>query len=199
MRLPHRLRLLLATRPLVYWGLTIALAGGTALVVQRATADAAAARHRWGETRATLVTTRAVAIGEILGPGNAEIRAMPIGLRPDGALEALPGAAETAPAVAAPLGAGEIVTAARVGRPGRSELAGLLPEHRRGVAVAVPDGLPLRPGDTVDVIGAAGVVAAGASVVRVTEDVAVVAVDEADSAGVAGAAADGEAVLVLSP
>ena len=197
MRLSRRLRLALATRPLVYWSLTIAVAGGTAMVVQRATADAAATRQRWGETRPTVVATRPVAVGEILGPANAEVRAVPIAMRPDGVLDALPAA--PGPAVASALAAGEIVTAARVARAGRSDVAGVLPEHRRGVAVAVPDGLPLQPGDVVDVVGGAGIVAADASVVRVGEQVAVVAVTEAEAPAVARAAADGDAVLVLWP
>jgi Flp pilus assembly protein CpaB len=195
MRLPHRLRLFLATRPIVYWSLTLALAAGTATVVQRAVADAAETRQRWGDTQPTLVTTRAVSVGETLGPANAAVRALPVALRPDGALNALPD--PSAPAVATPLAAGEVVTATRLGRAGRSQTAGLLPAGARGVAVAIPDGLPLQPGDTVDVIDAAGVAAPGATVVRVSDRTAVIAVTDGDAPAVARAAADGSAVVVL--
>jgi|RhiMethySRZTD1v2_1073278.scaffolds.fasta_scaffold675722_1 Flp pilus assembly protein CpaB len=195
MRLPHRLRRVVATRPIVYWTVTIAVAAGTATVVQRATADAAETRHRWGDTRPTLVTLRAVGTGETLGPSNAEVRDVPLAVRPDGALDGLP--AEPNRAVAVPLVAGEVVTAARLGRGGRSEVAGLLPEGTRGIAVAVPDGLPLQPGDTVDVIGPTGVVARGATVVRVGEQTAVVAVSAAEAVDVAAAGSD--AVVVLAP
>jgi Flp pilus assembly protein CpaB len=195
MRLSHRLRLFLATRPIVYWSLTLALAAGTATVVQRATADAAEARHRWGDTQPTLVATRPVAVGETLGPANAAIRDVPVALRPDGALGALPD--PPAPAIAAPLSVGEVVTAARLGRAGRSPMAGLLPDGTSGVAVPAPDGLPLQPGDVVDVIDASGT-AHDATVVGVDDGTAVVAVPQADAPAVARAAHDGDAVLVLS-
>ena len=159
MRLPRRLRLLLATCPLVYWGLTIALAAGTAAVVQRATADAAAARQRWGDTEPTLVATRTIAIGETLGPANAAVRDLPAALGPTAPSTPFPIRRHRA-VVAAPLAAGEVVTIARLGRADRSPTAGLLPAHTSGVAVARPAGLPLEPGDIVDVIGAAGVVGA---------------------------------------
>jgi Flp pilus assembly protein CpaB len=195
MRLPRRLRLLLATRPLVYWSVTIALAAGTAAIVQRATADAAEARRRWGDTRPTLVATRAITTGETLGPSSVAVRDLPAALRPDGALDALP--ALPAPAVAAPLAAGEVVTAARLGRAGRSPTAGLLPAHTSGVAVARPDGLPLEPGDVVDVIGAAGVVGRNATVVRRDEETVVLAAADTEAPAIARAAADGDAVIVL--
>jgi Flp pilus assembly protein CpaB len=196
MRLPRRLRLLLATRPLVYWTLTIALAAGTASLVQRATADAAEARRRWGDTRPTLVATRAVATGEQLGPANAAVRDMPAALRPAGALDALP--PDPAPAVDAPLAPGEIITGARLGRGQRSPTAGLLPDGGRGVAVKVPDGLPLQSGDHVDVIGAAGVVARRSRVVGVDAGTVVLAVAAEEAPAVARAAADGDAVVVLA-
>jgi hypothetical protein len=192
MRLPRRLRLLLATRPLVYWSITIALAAGTAAIVQRATADAAEARRRWGDTRPTLVATRAITTGETLGPSNAAVRDLPAALRPDGALDALPAAP-----VATPLAAGEVVTAARLGRAGRSPTAGLLPAHTSGVAVARPDGLPLEAGDVVDVIGAAGVVGRNATVVRRDEETVVLAAADTEAPAIARAAADGDAVIVL--
>jgi Flp pilus assembly protein CpaB len=195
MRLAHRLRRVLATRPIVYWTITLAVAAGTATVVQRATADAAETRHRWGDTRPTLVTIRAVGTGERLGPTNAAVRDVPLALRPDGALDALP--AEANRAVAVPLVEGEVVTAARLGRGGRSEVAGLLPEGTRGIAVVVPDGLPLQPGDAVEVIGPTGGIAHGATVVRVGEQTAVVAVSAAEAVDVAAAGTD--AVVVLAP
>jgi Flp pilus assembly protein CpaB len=192
MRLPRRLRLVLATRPIVYWSLTIGLAAGTATIVQRATADAAEARRRWGETRPTLVATRPVTMGETLGPTNAAVRDIPVALRPDGALDAF----SNAP-VAAPLAAGEVVTATRLGRAGRSPMAALLPAHTSGVAVARPGGLPLEPGDIVDVIGATGMVGHDAVVIRRDDETVVLAVADADAPAAARAAADGDAVVVL--
>jgi hypothetical protein len=193
-RFPHRLRLILATRPLAYWSLTIALAVGTGAVVQRSAAAATDARRRWGDSRPTLIATRAIAAGELVDATDAEVRSVPLALRPDAALDALP--SEPRPAVAA-LAVGEIVTAGRVGRGGRSPTAALLPDGARGVAVAVPDGLPVRVGDTVDVVGTAGTLTRGARVVQAGDTTAVVAVAETDAPAVARAAADGDAVLVL--
>ena len=51
----------------------------------------------------------------------------------------------------------------------------------------------------VDVVGAAGVVARRAGVVRVSEATAVLDVAEADAPAVARAGAAGDAVVVLSP
>jgi Flp pilus assembly protein CpaB len=198
-RLSRRLRRVLATRPIVYWSLTLALAAGTFAVLQRATTDATDARRRWGETRSTLVATRPIAVGDVIGPANAVVRQLPVALLPAGALDTLPDPADPAASVvaAAPLAAGEIVTHARLGRGGRSPTAALLGDGHRGVAVAVPGGLPLQAGDGVDVVGAAGVVARRARVVRVSDGTAVLDVAEADAPAVARAAADGDAVVVL--
>jgi hypothetical protein len=194
-RLTRRLRLVLATRPLAYWSLTLALAGLAGAVVERAVASAADARHRWGATRPALITTRPVPAGELLDPSNSVLRSIPLVLWPDGALASFPD--PPVPAAAA-LTRGEIVTAALVGRGGRSPTAALLPDGSRGVAVARPDGLALRVGDHVDVAGASGVLATGARVIDVTDSTAVIAVDAGDAPAVARAAAAGDAVPVLA-
>jgi Flp pilus assembly protein CpaB len=196
LRWPHRLRVLLATRPLAYWSLTAIVAVGTGAVIHRATSDAAEARRQWGEARPTLVATRAVAPGELLDATNTQARAVPVALRPHDALDALP--AEPLPA-AAPLSTGEIVTTARVGRGGRSEAAALLLDGTRGVAIPLADGaLPLRTGDVVDVV-APDLIVPTARVVRVGDASVIVAVSVDDAAAVARAVAEGQVTLVLAP
>ena len=202
MRLParrrpiRRLRLLLATRPLAYWSLAVLVAGGTGLIVQRVSASAAEARRRWGESVPTLVALRPLAVGDALDATNVEVRAIPVGVRPDTALDALPAAGRL---VTAPVGRNEIVTAARLGRGDRSALAGLLPAGTRGVAIPAPPGaVPLNVGDAVDVVGAQLVVR-GATVVQAGDGAVVVAVAEADAPAVARAVADGQVSLVLDP
>ena len=192
MRLParrrrplHRLRILLATRPLAYWSLAVLIAGGTGLIVQRVSASAAEARRRWGVSVPTLVAIRPLAVGDALDATNVEVRAIPVGVRPDTALDALPAAGRL---VAAPVARNEIVTAARLGRSDRSALAGLLPTGT----------LPVRAGDRVDVV-AAQLVVADATVVQTSDGAAVVAVAEADAPAVARAVADGQVSLVLDP
>jgi Flp pilus assembly protein CpaB len=196
LRPARRLRILLATRPLAYWSLVALVAAGTGLVVQRVTAAAAEARRQWGDAVPTLVATRPLAIGDVLDSTNAEVRAVPRGVRPDSALSSVPPGDRV---VAAPLSRGEVITAARLGRADRSGVAALLPEGTRGVAVPSPDGaVPLQRGDTVDVVGA-DLVVAGATVVQVGDGAAVVAVDDADAPAVARAVADGQVSLVLVP
>jgi Flp pilus assembly protein CpaB len=195
MRLPRRLRIVLATRPLAYWSLTVAVAVIAGAVVERAVASAADARRRWGEAAPALVATRALAAGTPLDASDSEVRSIPLALVPAGALATRP--ANGVP-LAAPVSAGEIITAARVGRGGRSATASLLPDGRRGVAVPRPDGLPLRVGDDVDVAGAGGLLTAGAVVLDVSDSAAVIAVVAADAPAVAHAAAAGDAVPVLA-
>ncbi len=192
----RRLRILLATRPLAYWSLVALVAAGSGVVVQRVTTAAAEARRQWGEAQPTLVATRALAVGDALDATSAEVRAVPVGVRPDTALDALPPGGGV---VTAPLARGEIVTAARLGRGGRSGLAALLPDGSRGVAVPISDGaVPLQAGDVVDVVGP-DLLVGGTRVVRVAGDAAVVAVPGTDAAPVARAVADGQVTLVLVP
>jgi Flp pilus assembly protein CpaB len=192
----HRLRILLAIRPLAYWSLAVLVAGGTGLIVHRVSASAAEARRRWGESVPTLVAIRPLAVGDALDATNVEVRAIPVGVRPDTALDALPVAGRL---VTAPVARNEIVTAARLGRGDRSALAGLLPPGTRGVAIPAPPGaVPVRTGDRVDVV-AAQLVVPNATVVQTSESAVVVAVAEADAPAVARAVADGQVSLVLAP
>ena len=192
----RRFRIVLATRPLAYWTLAALVAAGTGLVVQRVTAAAADARRQWGESRPTLVALRPLAVGDALDPTDVEVRAIPVGVRPDTALDAIPADGRL---VAAPVARNEIVTAARLGAGGRSGLAGLLPVGTRGVAVpTAPGAVPVQPGDRVDVIGPERVVT-GATVVRTADGAVVVAVDEVDAPVVARAVGDGQVTLVLDP
>src|SRR5262249_47226146 len=159
--------------------LVAVVAAGTGLVVQRVTTAAAEARRQWGESWPTLVATRALAVGDSLDPTTAEVRALPVGVRPDTALDALPAGGSVG---GAPIARGEIVTAARLGRGDRAALAALLPHGTRGVAIPTPDGaVPVATGDSVDVVAPALVVM-GCRVVRVAGGAAVVAVPAADAA-----------------
>ena len=186
--LPRRVRWLFARRPLAYWAATLAVAVGTAVIVEQTTTGATEARRRWGTTGPALVATRPIALGEPIDGSDAEVRAVPLALRPDTTVGAVPADRLLA---AGPISAGEIITTARVRR-------SLVPDGARGVAVAVPDGLPLHPGDTVDVVGAAGVAARAAVVLQAGDRRAVLAVVEADAPAVARADADRSAVVVLS-
>jgi Flp pilus assembly protein CpaB len=192
----RRARILLATRPLAYWSLALLVAGGTGLIVQRVSASAAEARRRWGDSVPTVVALRPLAVGDTLDATNVEVRAIPVGVRPDTALDVIPTDGRL---VAASVARNEIVTAARLGRGDRSALAGLLPAGTRGVAIpASPGAMPVAPGDRVDVV-AAELVVPGATVVKIGDEAVVVAVAGADAPAVARAVADGQVSLVLDP
>jgi Flp pilus assembly protein CpaB len=200
-RLPRRSRIVLARRPLAFWALALAVAATAGLAVERAVAAAAHARAAWGTAQPVAVTTRRIAAGEVLGPADVVVQQWPSVAVPPGAVSAVaPGTV-----AAAVLERGEAIQASRLGAAGQSALAAALPPGRRAVAVPrdAEAGLPLAPGDLVDVLavqaGAAGAVAArDAPVVTVDARRAVLAVTPAEEADVAAALASGTVVLALS-
>jgi Flp pilus assembly protein CpaB len=202
-RLPRRLRVALATRPLAYWSLTALVAAGVAYAAFGVATSAAEARAGYGTVVPTLVATAAIAPGQALTDDDTEIRVLPAALVAVGALHSRPPGG----VASQPIAAGEPVVALRVGRGGDGPVAALLPDGTRGIAVpADGTGLPLRPGDHVDVVaavasgagGAARVVAHDAVVAHVGDRSVVVAVTVADAPAVAQALADGAVVLALS-
>jgi Flp pilus assembly protein CpaB len=197
---------MLATRPLAYWTLTALIATGIGYVVYGVAESAEDARARYGTLRPALVARRALSPGDTLDATSTEVRHLPAALVADGSLAAVPTPPATA-VVAAPIAAGEVVHRLRVGRGGDGPVAALLPAGTRGVAIPADEAaLPLRPGDRVDVVaavaagagGQARVVAARAVVAHVAERGIVVAVAQAEVAGVAQAVADGGVLLALS-
>jgi Flp pilus assembly protein CpaB len=199
----RRIRIAFATRRFLYWTLVVALAVGAGWFVASRAAALDRARDRLGTTRAVVVTTHALAAGDQLGPGDVRVARMPLTWTPPDAPSSLPDGATAI----APMGPGEVVTAERIGPPGRSRLAALVTADRRGVAVARGDNpLPLQVGDLVDVVSALAVadggepqlVARQVPVVHVDDRTAVVAVTVDDEAVVAGASAAGAATLTLA-
>jgi Flp pilus assembly protein CpaB len=195
---PHRLRF--ALRPLLAWSVVVALASGAGLAVHHLARRADEERTRWGTGRTVVVATRAIPIGALVDAGNTERRALPVAALPDGAVEQL------APGTRASqsMGAGEVVVGHRLGRADAGPVAALVPAGARGVAIGGRAPRPaLRSGDRVDVItradgGLGAVVARGAPVLTIDDQVVVVAVTPAEVAEVAAAALDGTAVLAVS-
>lgn len=189
-------------RPLPYWSLVAGAALLPALVVGRLTLDASAERTAWGPGEPTVVVLVDVAAGQSLGPDDVAVRLLPRIARPDDALVRVPDGA----VAAADLAAGEAVVASRLAPSGTSPAAARLPPGTRGMAIPDSDGLPLRIGDTVDVLATVGpgsnrptvTVALGAKVVEVGEATVVVAVDLAQTERVAFALAAGVVTLALS-
>lgn len=198
----------LGRRPVLWWLAALLLSGLTAQVVMGALARAEAGAARYGTTRAVLVTTRAVDAGEVLDPGAAEVRDVPAGFVPPGAVgvDALGSRARET------LHAGEVVHGGRLAPGGLSAVAALLPPATRGIAVPTDAGtLPLVVGDAVDVLATVAelteftggpptaTLATGALVVDVQEGAVTVAVPEDDAARVAYAVTTGVASLTLTP
>lgn len=198
----------LRRRPVVWWSATLVLAAVTAQVVAGSLARAEDGAARYGATAPVLVATRDVAVGEVLGAGDAERKELPAALVPRGAadVEALGGT------VTARLHAGEVIHGGRVAPGGLSAVAALLAPGTRGIAVPHgPEALTLEVGDVVDVLAtiaeldAGGdlpptvVIAADAAVVHVGEAAVTVAVRSEDAARVAYALASGIVTLALVP
>jgi Flp pilus assembly protein CpaB len=189
--------------PFVFWSAALALAAITGITVSGALAAAHAAEAHWGVSTRVVIATRAVRVGEPIGPGDLITRVDPAGLVPPGALRS-PSSAEGRTAVVA-LFPGETVLAGHVGVRGSRGAAALVPVGRR--AVAVPTGgssARVERGDPVDVMavpakdgGDAVVVAAGATVVDVTENAVTVSVTPDEARRVAAAVARGAVALAI--
>ncbi|MBV9951133.1 MAG: hypothetical protein JO291_04230 [Acidimicrobiia bacterium] len=204
--LPLRRRL--PRRAIPYWIATLLLALTTGLVADGLLHRAEDAEARWGTTRTVVVSTRALAPGDALA-GATVVRQLPSVVVPHGALPALP---EGAIALD-PMGAGEVVTAARVGGPAAAAVSGRLPRDTRAVVIPLEaKGLPVRVGDRVDLLASGSgdpafdgpspaatsvPIAARALVVVVRSAALVVALDPTDAVAVAAALGQGPLVPAL--
>ncbi|HEX7135753.1 MAG TPA: hypothetical protein VF228_24455 [Iamia sp.] len=207
------LRPRLPRRALPWYAAAAVLTVLTAVFVHGALQRAAAAEAAYGSTRRVVVATDAVAVGDPIDRSVATVRSFPRALVPDGAIEALPDGRRTLVA----LSPGEVVLDRRVSGSDATGPAGLLAPDERAVPVpvAVP-GLPLVPGDRVDLVagGAPGggiegdlpvgpsgpdVVATDALVLAADEETVVVAVPAAVAADVAAALTTGPLVPALRP
>jgi Flp pilus assembly protein CpaB len=141
-------RLLVRTR--VRRALVAVLALLTGIVVAGALRAADAARRQWGDSRVVAVARHDLAAGDVVGPGDVDLRDLPAVAVADEALAEAPVGAVTRH----PVSAGEPLVAGRLGPDGLTGPAALVPEGHRAVAVPVgPLGRPpLQVGDQVDVL-----------------------------------------------
>jgi pilus assembly protein CpaB len=140
----------LRRRPILYWLVAVALAVASGGTVANLTARAEASLQRYGTLRPVAVATHDLDPGEVIGRGDVELRALPRGLIPSGALVSSP----AGQVVRHPIYAGEVIVGGRLAPMGLSGTAALLPPGRRGVAVPIDpaSGLQLVVGDEVDVL-----------------------------------------------
>ncbi len=190
MHVVARTRLVVATRPWIYWAVVSVLVAATAFVVHAQMASLDAARHALRETRPVLVAAAPLEPGDRISARTVDL---PIALVPVGALDAVGADALARQRVAT----GEVLNEFDVSdRPGPAALAddgtvvvGLSDPLSRGVAVGL----------TVQVTADGLVLAETASIVDVDGDVTFVAVDPSDGPAVAAAAQQGIASLLFVP
>jgi Flp pilus assembly protein CpaB len=210
----------LTRRALVWYLCAGSLAAVTGLTVHGALTRAAEAEAAYGRSRPVVIVVRPVEAGATLTASDTEVEEWPAALVVDGALARPP----TGRTALVPLVAGEVLREERIS-PRSGEGAGaLIAGGQRAIAVpVVVGGLPLRPGDHVDVLGGGApgavpsessvddlagpfavtsppsVVATGATVVEAGRETVVIAVDADDIADVAAAVMSGPVVLALRP
>ncbi len=196
----------LRRRPFLWWVTALGLLVGTIGLVGGSLDEVAPGAADLGAATPVLVATHTIAVGEVVGEANTEVRSLPrAAVAPGGVGPAAIGSRATQP-----IHRGEVVHEQRLAPGGLSTLAAILPSGTRGIAVQAGAGaLALEAGDVVDVIatlevldaeGAPSVVvAASVAVVDAGGEVVTVAVPVAQVPAVAYAVTAGLVTLVLVP
>jgi Flp pilus assembly protein CpaB len=187
-------------RRLRFWPVSLGLSLLAGVLTMTAITGAESAARREGDGVEVPVARRELTVGEIIGADDIEWH--PVAAVAAGA------ATRTDPAgrvVTERVLAGEPIATDRLAPDGLVGAAALIPTGHR--AIAVPTGAvrpPMAPGDRVDVVAGAPfgaeqatVVASGARVVAIDDDVVTVAVTAAEVPGAARAVLDGTALLTL--
>jgi Flp pilus assembly protein CpaB len=191
----HRIRLLFARRPWLYWAVvgmvcvvvTMAVTG----MVRHATAPA---RSLGGLVRVP-VAARPLAMGAVVGGDDVSWRRLPAGVLPEGLVERSP----VGRTVVVPVVGGEVLLASKFAPAGLSGVAALLPAGARALAVPVVAGNPsVQRGDRVDLLAEAQVIAADAVVLDVSDEVVTIAVVADEAPHVAQALSTGVVTLSLA-
>ncbi len=192
-RTARRARRSLALR----WSAVALAAGLAAAQAVRLGADAEAARAAWGDPVEVVVAARDLDAGDVVQAADVRTERWPSAVVPGGAVDEAP----LGRVLSADVVAGEALVGARLAPDGLSGPAALVPDGWRAVAVPSSAGFgapvpPLRLGDRVDVL-APDLVAAGAVVVAVDDEVVTIAVSADDAPAVAEAMAVAVVVLAL--
>ena len=194
----------LRRRPVVFWGLTLLLAGLTWSAVSSAVGSAAAVRRSWGATVPAVVVRRFVAVGSVVPPSAVGVVRMPARFVPGGAAGASAVSGVVGRVALADLWPGEVVLRARLAPEGLRGVAALVPTGMRAVAVPVGDAsVRVAVGDRVDVLASVDnrptvTLAEDALVVDVRDGSVTLAVTPAAAAKVAYASTHTTPTLALS-
>ena len=183
----------------VYWVLVGSIAAGAGGLVAAEVAQARETRAAWTHTRPAIVARHAITAGAPIVDADVTATELPVGAVPAIAITNLAVGTQARDDIAE----GEVLLSSHLGAAPTGELR----PATRGVAIPRLTGsLPLSVGTVVDLIsvddplaataGSADLIAAHAVVVVVTDEVAVVAVDEGVAPAVAGAAAAGRVTMI---
>lgn len=203
----------LPRRALLWYLAAAGLVVATGLVVDGSLRRAAEAEASYGQSGPVVVVTRAVEAGEVIEGDDVRAQRWPRALTADGAVTAAP----TGRVALVDLRAGELLLRSRVSGSSQAGPSALLGPEQRAVPVPITvPGLPLEPGDRVDVIAGAAVgggpegdlpvatgdpdvIATAAGVLRADDETVVLAVDGRVAADIAAAVSQGPVVLALRP
>ncbi len=183
----------------IYWMLVASIAAAAGGLVASEVARAREARAAWTDTRPVIVARHAITAGATITDADVSATHLPRGATPLVAITTLTPGTQARDDIAP----GEVLLSTHLGAVPTGELR----PATRGVAIPRAAGsLPLMVGTVVDLIasedslatagGTTGLLAVNATVVVVTDEVAVVAVSESAAPDVAGAAAAGRVTMI---
>lgn len=183
----------------IYWVMVGSIAAGAGGLVASEVAHARSVRAAWTDTRPAIVARHSIVAGAIITDADVTTTELPVGAVPTAAITTLDVGTQARDDIAE----GEVLLSIHLGAVPTGELR----PATRGVAIPRTAGsLPLTVGTVVDLVavedslatvtGHAGLIAADATVVAMTDEVAVVAVDERTAPAVAGAAATGRVTMI---
>lgn len=191
----HRIRLLFARRPWLYWAVVGVVCVVVTLAVTAMVRHGTAPARSLGRLVAVPVAARAVALGAVVGEDDVSWRRLPAGVLPDGPVEESP----VGRTVVVPVVAGEVLLASKFAPAGLSGVAALLPAGARALAVPVVAGNPsVQRGDRVDLLAEGQVLSADAVVLDVNAEVVTIAVVADEAPRVAQALSTGVVTLSLA-
>jgi len=194
MNLAVQARRLVARRPWIYWVACVIVAAAVAMLVAGHVARLDAARRSWADTGRVLVATGDHVPGDRLQAHTVD---MPLAVLPPDAVDPTSQAIDDRAIVRQRVSIGEVVVAADLAV--ADGPAALADPGTLAVGITDPLARDVRIGLEVQVVSEGVVLADGARVVGVAEEVIFVAVQAQAAATVAAAAHDSAASIVFVP
>ena len=191
----HRIRLLFARRPWLYWAVVGVVCVVVTMAVTGMVRHATASARSLGPLVSVPVAARPLALGAAVGDEDVSWRRLPAGVLPAEPVVDEP----VGRTVVVPVVVGEVLLTSKFAPAGLSGVAALLPAGARALAVPVAAANPsVQRGDRVDLLAESEVIAADAVVLDVNTDVVTVAVVADEAPRVAHALSTGVVMLSLA-